>query len=386
MHRFLPAIVTLAVATIPLSSAARAEDSQESEAVPGGLPRPIDHNREVWSRYHTAEDDLALGRTEDALRALEAIRAENPDHPAAAAALVLIQRTEAKDDPPAAPAKPAAVVAVEPQDPGRALRDEKTTGLARAELAAGQTLNGAIIAGAMCDLFGCSDVRAFAGSLMLGAGSGLVLSLVLTSDGLTPGHAASLNHGAAWGLWNGVALSVGVPSSVSQSGIGGAILLGSLAGLGTGEVLYRSFHPSAGDVSIATSAGLWSAVLFNLALGTAQTSIDPRAQVLLTLVVSDAALLGGAFLADAVPMSRGRALLIDIGGGVGLLMGAGGALLAGGEHTSSDLIFGLGAAGTFAGLGLTWLLTRSWDVNDVPVQVGVAPTRGGGAAVLAFSL
>ena len=82
-------------------------------------------------------------------------------------------------------------------------------------------------------------------------------------------------------------------------------------------------------------------------------------------------------------MSRGRALLIDASGVLGVLSGFGIDLLIQGEDVEAPPFFTLGLIGMVTGLGLGVYLTDEWDVPDQPIQVGLLPLNDG--AGLGFS-
>jgi len=71
-------------------------------------------------------------------------------------------------------------------------------------------------------------------------------------------------------------------------------------------------------------------------------------------------------------MSRGRTLLIDVGGVIGIL---GGGLVGVGTRDASPLGASL-FVGTVAGLGIAALSTRDWDAP----HVAIAPARITGPA------
>jgi hypothetical protein len=153
---------------------------------------------------------------------------------------------------------------------------------------------------------------------------------------------------------------------------------GQVLGLGIGELSWRLTGASAGDVSLTGSGGIWTTALTMLTLAAADVHADARSTALAAMIASDLGLLGGAVLARYYPVSRGHALLLDLGGGLGTLIGLGSVVLLAGDHTDGRAAAAGAAAGAVAGLGLTAFLTRSWDLPDVPpVQVGVGPTQGG---------
>ena len=95
--------------------------------------------------------------------------------------------------------------------------------------------------------------------------------------------------------------------------------------------------------------------------------IGPVPLTLQTLTV----LLTGALLSSQVKMSRGRTLLIDVGGILGMLAGG---LIATGTNDEE----GAGIAmiiGTSLGLGVAAVASTKWD-KSAPVQVAPAVIPG----------
>lgn len=320
----------------------------------------------AWLTYHLAFRTLALGQRERAVEILDGLIRAHPGHPAGSEAREVLRRLR-RD-------------VLAPPPPLRAGRDVDPSGLARAELVVVQTLHGIGVGTEVCLIADCRDPRAFGALLTLGGGIGLAISIVVTADGITPGHTAALNTGTLWGAWQGGAL-IGVSRSDDEQVIGAGLLAGQLVGLGAGELIWRLTRASAGDVSLASSAGMWSG-LFTLFIFAA-TEFDSQQEVVFgtLLAVSNAGLLGGILLTRLIPMERGRVLVIDGGGVVGGLLGAGTALLIGGDDIEPSLLFGLTSAGMAVGLGAATFLTRGWDVELPPVQVGLLPAPGGGAVV-----
>jgi hypothetical protein len=93
------------------------------------------------------------------------------------------------------------------------------------------------------------------------------------------------------------------------------------------------------------------------------------------IIAGDLSLLAGALISRSVEMSRGRTLLIDVGGILGMLTGG---LLAASTEASTDEGFIPGVmllAGTSAGLGLGLAGTMDWD-KPPPVKVAPAVIPG----------
>jgi hypothetical protein len=263
----------------------------------------------------------------------------------------------------------------EPTQPGT---ETKSSG-ARAELVVLETLNGLGVGVEVCILAECGNARPWAAALMLGTGAGIAGSLLLTSGGITSGQGQLVETGTLWGFWNGIAIA-GVADFYDRDSATPAtatVLAGQLGGTLIGAGLTQVIHPTGGQVALAGAVGFWTGVEAALILGAADTSMSAQAVFGVLLASSDAGLLGGAFLADRYPMSRGRVLLIDVGGLAGGLAGGGIAILIGGDHVGQTVGFTSEIIGTVTGLAIATLLTRNWDPPAPAAHVMLVPTRGG---------
>ena len=344
---------------------------QDAPPAPPAAPPAAVAPDPAWALYHRAFLDNVLQRPDGAKAALQQLLAEHPEHPAAQFAQELLQTMET----------PAAQLPVAEDD--ERYGSLRPSGLARAELTSFQTLAGIGAAGMLCGLAGCDDGRVIVTVLTLGAGAGLAGALVGSRDGVTPGRALAINSGTMWGVWNGVA--VAVVAEANDKGAFGSILAGQLLGTLGGVAVGAFTNPTAGDVSLATSGGMWLGGLMFFIHGIADFDAGGKAVMLSTLIASDVGLVGGALLSglDIYPMSRSRALLIDSGGVMGTLLGMGLSVLIKGDVDDAPAFFGPALAGMLVGLGATTYFTSSWDAPELPadVTVGLAPTEGGAALV-----
>ncbi len=352
-----------------------AETATSTQTLPIEQAKPLLPNfvsrDEAWASYDAAFDALASGDRALAIATLREVGALFPGHPAATRAADLLARMSGMRAP----------ALVRPPAPslhlGESLRNEEYSDLARAELISFQTSAGILAGAEICVLAQCDDTRAVIALLLLGAGAGVTVSTLATSDGITPGHATAIDTGTLWGAWNGLASAVVLDVDDEQQGVG-LILLGQLVGTAVGHVAFEVLEPSAGDVSLSTSVGMWAGVMVAFAHGIAEFDADPQLLMGTLLLASDVGLIGGAFLSELLPMSRGRALLIDASGLLGTLTGVGVDLLIQGEDAEPQPLFALGLAGMVAGLGLGAYLSREWDLEEAPdVQLSALPLRDG---------
>lgn len=353
-------------------SGARGPDLSAAEralAPPTG-PEVLDDP--AWRFYHLAFQALANGNDRECRELLEHITKSFAQHPAADRSRQLLVRLGTE---PRRPAEPALTASAPP--PPSSPHDETPTTLARAELVIGQTAHGIGLGLEICLLAKCEDVRAFGATMILGGASGLTASLFLSGNGITPGHASALNSGVIWGLAEALFITGIIGPTDSQSIVVGP-LIGQLVGLGAGELLWQTTHPSAGDVSLASSGGLWASLLaMNVAL-----AVSDKEEVIFgtMLAASSVGLVAGALTANAFPMSRGRVLVIDGSAALGGLLGLGLAFTIQGQELQRGPLFLLIDVGILSGLALSTFFTRDWDAPDLPpVTMGIMPLPNGGA-------
>lgn len=308
--------------------------------------------------YHRAFLRLADGDVAAARALLRRLAAADRSEPLRAAAIERLAELD-ELEVVAGPTPPA--------ETGR----EAPTGQARAELALGMTVSGVVAGFTACEAAECDSARGTAASLMIGGGGALGVSLLATTHGITPGHAQLLNSSVTWGGMNAFLFS----DSLQDAELAWATLGGEAAGLGLGIGLRRAWDPRSGDVALTNTGGIWTTVL--VLLGHAVTDREPEVE---TVVLSaDGGLLLGAGLSRVVDVSRGRTLLIDIGGVLGFLLGGTVAIGSESDTRAAGVELFVGTAG---GLALATALTRDWDAPEVPVRLALLRLgEGWGAAV-----
>jgi hypothetical protein len=329
----------------------------------------------AWQLYDQAFERLAAKDREGAGVLLRRLRDQFPGHPAATQATLRLADVAAAAPAPADQGPEAS------QTP----RPESTSSFARAELALTMTINGVYMGYQACKMLGCMDEygdssRYMAASVMIGGGAGLGLSLFLTREGITQGQAQLLDSSITWGSWNSLPLYDKLRDDQADAAVGLAFQLG---GLGAGLLLDRVWKPTSGEVAVANTTGLWTTVLTAMAFGMAGD--DPDLTTL--VIVGDLGLALGGMLGTRLPgISRGRTLLIDTGGVLGML--AGGLIAVAGDPDDESQVFVPLFVGTTVGLAIASFATRRWDVPATPpARLSVMPmgSRGWGAA-LAFDL
>ncbi len=371
-------------------------------AIASAAPQKAAHDPpdvQAWKLYDAAFSDAVAGRDAKAEALLARLRAEHPGTAAAILGAELERFLVSKLTGKLAPMGPAArdlftrrlespvpSLTPPPRVPNELVGPEQPTGEARAEVTFWQTLNGIGAGVEACILAKCSSVQSTAAWVLLGGGLGAGLTLWATRNGITPGQALALDAGTAWGFWNAAALTA-LWSPTDPSSVAGRYLLGQGIGLGAGALAWHVFRFTAGDVSLMDSGGIWTGVVAAMLMGAFAPDEMSHHFFGVTLVASDAGLLGGALLSRVYPMSRGRSIMIDAGGLLGGLFGFGlYAIFAGDAGGSSKGALLSGATGTVVGLAGAAYFSRGWDAPKLPVQVGLAPTRGGAMVLASASL
>jgi hypothetical protein len=304
-------------------------------------PPPGFNTDSAWILYDGAFRDAAAGNLKLARSRLWEIAARWPGHPAEARAEALLDR-------------------LRPRATGR----RGPSNVARGEFVFGTTLGGISVAANLCAAIECSSDREYAGVYTLTVGGALVLSLAASRKGIHQGEAQLYNSAQTWGAWNALLVNDGFPESGGRASVAIALQLGGLAaGIGA----WQAWRPTQGDVALTNTFLLWGTVMTLYAHLAAEE--DPQLRTV--IAAGDISLLLGALVARKVDMSRGRTLLIDIGGVLGMLAGG----LVG---IAADDETGIGVAlilGTGGGLAIAAAATSDWD-QAKPVKVAPAVLPG----------
>ena len=324
-----------------------------------------DFDDSAWRQYHLAFRAWLEGRRDEALRLLEDLLTREPTHPAslyAAEILALSKKAPAEAGPEA----------LSERDDG-----EGPSTLGRAELAIFQTLHGVGAGVEFCFIAKCGDERTAAVAVLLAGTAGLGASLFFTRGNIPSGHAQLINAGVLYGLFNGLGINQLIKLDDTQKSA--AVLLGTqFFGMGLGIGLAGPLDPDSGTVSLANTVAIWSGILMLYGFGMTTLDETNEQRWLTEMLVVDLAAIGGAALSHIYPMSRGRTLLIDAGGILGVLAGLAGATIAGHEaDMEASQFFGWLTAGTVLGLGAATFFTHGWDAPDIDGGFSVIPTEGG---------
>lgn len=358
--------IALLLGLVSTAAAQPTPPAPEPASPPGeGAPAPVPEaapavEDPAWSQYDQAYVELGKGRVDAAHGRLLELQTRWPAHPAAAEAARRVAELDARLQ--------------------RRARSNSADRVARGELVFWSTAGSVLVAGNLCvDL--CDSDRTTAAVYALTAGAGLGVSLLATRGGIRPAEAQLYNAAQTWGSWNGLAINDGFAEDRGEATIA---IAAQFAGLGAGLGLWRVWRPDPGEVGLANSGLLWGTLL-SLWIHLAADS-EPTLQRV--VVLGDLGIVAGALIAHQVPMSRGRTLLIDLGGVLGTLAGGLVTISSDSDQAGGTIL----TVSTAAGLVLAGVLTRDWDVK-APAGARIVPTRpgtpGAGAgwgAAVAFDL
>lgn len=321
----------------------------------------------VESDYAAGFDALVRGQDAQALELLERVMAVCPQHPYAPE-LARLARTRLEPGARLAQdvlARPGVI-------PSEAVSKETPSQGARASLTVVQTMHGVTQGILLCSIANCDDTRAYVALSLLGGGAGAAISLLTTRGGLTPGQAAAINSGTVWGFGFGLASLGSFDLDGDKST--GVVMAGALGLTGVGILVAEFARPTAGQVSLTNSGGLWAGVVAGLLMATQRGETQDFFRIEQGVV--GAGLLTFAVMSRNLDISRGRVLLIDAGGILGGLLGLSALFLAVNTDNEDALLVGT-AVGVVAGLGTATFLTRDFDAPDDTPAVSVVPAAMG---------
>ncbi|MCW5800873.1 MAG: hypothetical protein KIT31_00560 [Deltaproteobacteria bacterium] len=316
---------------------AQAPEPRPADPVPDPAPPPPDP---VWSAYDDAFAKAASGDRSLASSRLAELAARWPQHPAGRRAGALTRAFE---------------------------RDESMTATSRAnrtargELLFWSTVGGIFTAANVCVIVDCRSDRESAAVYTLSVGGSLAIAALASHRGVAQGEAQLYNSAQTWAAWNALAINDGFAEATDAAVIS---LAAQGVGIAAGIGLWKSWKPTQGDVALTNSFLLWSTVL--TLWGHLAFAEEPSLRTV--VAAGDVGLLVGAYVSTQVKMSRGRTLLIDVGGILGILAGGLVAVGTRDENAAGVSLF----LGTAAGLGIAAVATRDWDLPD---SVKIVPAR-----------
>jgi hypothetical protein len=230
----------------------------------------------------------------------------------------------------------------------------------RVELQVWSTLYGAALGIALPYIFDADAAEVYGIGLLLGAPAGFLLSRAYARERqLTEGQARAITFGGTWGAWQGLgwalALEVGEDDIGSDESYVDLAVLGSVAGIAVGAILARKPIPT-GLATTVNFGALWG-TWFGVAAGVLADQQDGVLEA--SLIGGNAGLIATAVLAPRWQLSRNRARLISVGGLLGGIAGAGLLLIIQPNDEKVAILFPL--AGSIAGLTVGARSTRDHD-------------------------
>jgi hypothetical protein len=246
----------------------------------------------------------------------------------------------------------------------------------RVELQVWSTLYGLWLGIAVPAAFGADDSEAYGAGILLGAPAGLLAARAVTrSRDITEGQTRAITWGGTWGTWQGLGwahvLDLGT-ETVCEQGFcyetGDAteaqftsMIAGGLVGVVTGAILSRR------DIPTGVAAGAHYGSLWGTWIGVAGAylaDLEGDDVMATTLLVGNAGLVGGAYLANRHDLSRNRLRLISLGGLLGGLAGLGVDLLV--QPDDDKVLLGIPLFLSGAGLAAATHMTRDYDARSGP--------------------
>lgn len=271
---------------------------------------------------------------------------------------------------------PDTPAALEARSRLRALPRQSELGTGRTGFLLFNTLYGAFLGVAVPAAAGADDEAPYGAGLLLGAPLGFFGARAFAARHIrTSGQAAAASFATIWGTWQGlgwqqvldvgdreVCNGFGCYTESSSTAPWVAMVVGGLAGLGTGWALAASRQVANGTASLVSHSSFWAS-WFGLALGRA-ADLDDDNLFAAVLLAGDAGLLASLPASRAWQPSPSRVRLITAAGLAGGLAGFGIDLLADVDDDRTAL--GVAAGTSALGLLLGAALTHDRDDLDQP--------------------
>jgi hypothetical protein len=225
-----------------------------------------------------------------------------------------------------------------------------------------------------------NDPTVIGAGVTLGVSAGFFGSYFVTPDDIALGTSSlTITSSLIGGTLTGGATVVftGDPNRIAPA-IGSGLVLGGIAGYYIGS----RTEISPGDAAVINSGALWGTVVGSLFAGSFQATSERRIGGGLVLSGLGMGTLGGVLMTHYFNVSRTRAALIDLGGLVGVFVGAAidNVVAKANESTSQNdertANYTLG--GLASGLILAGVLTRNVDSPKVSITPVISKTSPSG--------
>lgn len=271
---------------------------------------------------------------------------------------------------------PDTPAALEARSSLRALPRQSELGTGRTGFLLFNTLYGAFLGVAVPAAAGAADEAPYGAGLLLGAPLGFFGARAFAARHIrTSGQAAAASFATIWGTWQGlgwqqvldvgnreVCNEFGCYTESSSTAPWVAMVVGGLAGLGTGWALAASRPVANGTASLVSHSSFWAS-WFGLALGRV-ADLENDNLFAAILLAGDAGLLASLPASRAWQPSPSRVRLMTAAGLAGGLAGFGIDLLADVDDDRTAL--GVAAGTSALGLLLGAALTHDRDDLDQP--------------------
>lgn len=360
----------------------------EPAPAPTPPPAPDTIIDPTTAAYDAAMNALIVGDFATAARGFDAVAAASPDpeRRGAARALAGLARTWIDGGVRLASAGHVDALA-------DAAAEHRTGG--RVSFIATNTIWGLYGGVVLADLADLEDARAWAGTLFLSTGAGLLGSYAVT-------RGRKMTSAMAEGYWFGLMLGVGNAlllgeplglydgdSETSEKVQSAVFLSGSALAL-AGLVYGDQGGPTAGQIAFAETVSLLGLASTWLGMAILQPDdLDGSSALTVTALGLDASAIGGLAIARNLDWSSGRSRIASLGALLGGLGGVTAGVIAGGEDPSARTLATLTLVGMWGGFGLTAHLTRGMKPDrglaPPPRQVQVVPTVHDGGAGLSLA-
>jgi len=237
--------------------------------------------------------------------------------------------------------------------------DERSQTGGEVEIKVWSTIFGLYNGGVLMPIaFNADEAEAIGAGLLIGGPVGFLIGHQLTrARPYSPGQARALTWGASWGTIQGAlfATMFDVDADVAAR----LMIAGGTAGIVGGSLIARREIPAGTGTSAMLGSlwGLWYGVASSVL-----ADLEFQGTGAAMMLAGNAGLIAGAVAGSRVPLSRGRARLISLGGLLGGFAGAGMVLI--GQPDSEKVAIGIPMVMSMAGLAVGALATRGGDWAD----------------------
>ena len=258
--------------------------------------------------------------------------------------------------------------------------DQRSRTGGEVEIKVWSTIYGLYNGGVLMPLaFNADEAEAIGAGLLIGGPVGFLIGHQLTrARSYSPGQARAVTWGASWGTIQGAlfATMFDVDAEVAAR----LMLAGGAAGLAAGSLIARREIPAGTGTSAMLGSlwGLWYGVASSVLV-----ELEFQGTGAAMMLAGNAGLIVGAVAGSRVPLSRGRARLISLGGVLGGFAGAGMVLI--GQPDSEKVAIGIPMVMSMAGLAVGALATRGGDWADRSDDVRSAASLSAPGSLLNWS-